>query len=162
MSDAEPTRSDPLAEPDFKRAKVYPDGPWAVKFVAGPYKQMAIEAAERAKLPVGEWLARAITREVEAERESQPGHGPRYDILAPGQHGAVRIMDAGPPLSLEELASAIEITARLRELTAADKLTEREANDLRRKLRQRIGLPPARQQRARAADGAKRLTNGPT
>lgn len=61
-----------------------------------------MDAAQRRDVSLGEWLAEAIRAYVAAERE------PVGEVLAP--------LPALPPLSLEDIARAVEIAARIKEI----------------------------------------------
>lgn len=116
------------------------DGPWAIKLMPGRERQMALDAAKRAKLPMGEWLARAIRREVEAERAAENGTG--YDVLAParGDGRGIKTVDPLQPLSLDELGQAVEIAKAIAELSGK-KPARHLLTAMRHVLAERLGAP---------------------
>lgn len=111
MSDA---ASDATPRPRRKRARkrarkpkrVYaPEtntGRWTVRDVPEPDRAAAVDAAKRRDVSLGVWLSEAIRAYVAAERE------PVGEVLAPQR--------ALPPLSLEDIARAVEIAARIKEI----------------------------------------------
>jgi hypothetical protein len=101
MSD---TESDPLPRP------IPEDGPWGLKHIAGSDRQLATDAAKRAKLTIGEWLGEAIRAKVEDERADYAGDTEGYTVLAPGQT-LLPAPDSG--LSVREIGEAVEIAQRI-------------------------------------------------
>lgn len=89
------------------------DGPFAVKHMLGSHKRALLAAAKRQKMTVGEWLGRAIDREIAAEHESResPRESPVYDVfpLSP----RVAAIDPQPPPSVEDLARIVELAVRV-------------------------------------------------
>lgn len=56
-----PTQSDQASEDRIR--------PWTIKGIGPEVRNAAIAAAERAKLPIGEWMSRAIRGQVQADRQ---------------------------------------------------------------------------------------------
>lgn len=107
MSDAAPRpRRKRARKRTHKPKRVYaPEtnaGRWTVRDVPEPDRAAAVDAAKRRDVSLGEWLAEAIRAYIAAERE------PVGEVLAP--------LPALPPLSLEDIARAVEIAARIKEI----------------------------------------------
>lgn len=89
------------------------DGPWAIKLMAGVDRQAALDAAKRARVPVGEWLGRAIRAYIDSERAESSG----YDVFSPGQQLALSAPHV--PLTVGEIGQAVEIANRIADLRGA-------------------------------------------
>ncbi len=78
---------------------------WTIRGVGDAERRDALAAAQRADISVGELLNRAIRAYVAAEREPVVG-----EVLAPGARHVL------PALSLDDIARAVEIAARIAEI----------------------------------------------
>lgn len=129
MSDAAVVESTPPSDSTTPE-----DGPWAIKFMPGREREMALKAAKRARRNVGEWLAEAIRAHVESERDESAV----YDVFPPGQEVAT----IGPaaditPLSVEQIGQAVDIALKIASVTET-KPPVRLLNAARRALAVRI------------------------
>jgi hypothetical protein len=105
------------------------DGPWTIRNMPGPDRDAAVAAARRAGVTVATWLAEAIRAHVARERE------PVGDVVAPG----ALVPHVGmPALSLEDLARAVEIAARIREIRGRE--PRRLLAAVTRRLEERLSL----------------------
>ncbi len=77
---------------------------WTIRGVGDAERRDAIAAAQRRDVPIGVWLSEAIRAHLAAEREPVVG-----EVLPP----AVRTL---PALSLDDIARAVEIAARIAEI----------------------------------------------
>ena len=96
--------SDAASDPPAKRVYT-PEtnaGRWTVRDVGEADKAAALAAAKRREMPIGEWLGEAIRAYIAAERE------PMGEVLPPSR--------GLPALSLEDIAQAVEIAARIAEI----------------------------------------------
>jgi hypothetical protein len=134
----DPDKLDP-AKPEPK----FVDGPYAVKWLGAETKRKIYRARKRAALTADQLLDRAIDAYLALER-GEGGRG--FDVLAPGHKGGgLTVFDAGPPLEIDELARAVELSVHLNRLRLDGALSEREVAAYKRKLRQLSGMTtPAR------------------
>jgi hypothetical protein len=101
--------------------RMIPDGPWGIKWMGGRDRQMARDAAKRAKQTIGEWLGEAIRAYVESERIDAD----IYTVLPPGGQGLIESAQNVPPLSIEDIGRVLQYTeqiARLREQKPSPRL----------------------------------------
>lgn len=101
----------PVSDQESDPPRAIPqDGPWGLKFISGTDRQMATEAAKRAKMTIGEWLGEAIRAKVADERDADfSGDTPGYTVLAPGQ-----VADPAPgALSVREIGEAVDIAQKI-------------------------------------------------
>lgn len=104
------------------------DGPWAIKVMPAPERKMALAAAKRLKMPVGQYLALAIRTQHDKERE---GASTGFDVLAPD---GVRMIDPVGPPSIEDFGRALDCAERL-----AQQRGQRLSNDLTEAMVKRLG-----------------------
>jgi hypothetical protein len=96
------------------------DGPWGVKWIAGSDRAMALAAAKRARLTMGEWLGAAIRAYVESER----GESSVFEVFPPSRAGPVGEQGAretavtpfGSTLSIAEIGEAVRIATEIAQL----------------------------------------------
>ena len=105
------------------------DGPWTIRNMPGPDRDAAVAAARRAGVTVATWLAQAIRAHVGAERE------PIGEVMTTG----AMVLHQSPPLSLEDLARAVEIAARIGEIRGREPRKLLAA--VTRRLEERLSLP---------------------
>ena len=112
MSDTTPDPSDPAS--DAPRKRIYtPEhnaGRWTVRGVEKREITMAMRAAKRRKCGVGEWLSEAIRAHVATERKPAKG----VEVLPPASSPGALVRHTLPPLSLDDIARAVEIAERIK------------------------------------------------
>jgi hypothetical protein len=107
---------------------------WTVRGVPKRYRDAAAEAADRAKLPIGAWLCRAIDQAVQAERVPLEVTAPAGAVVAPPR-----------PAGVGELAELMRAAQAMAEATGVPipKAAARHAVALMTgELRAARGLPP--------------------
>lgn len=106
------------------------DRKWTIVDMPFPERLLAKEAAKRANVNQAEWLARAIRREVLAEREAADGAPLLGDVMSPGVSGMTLV----DPLHLslaekrEALALAEHVAAQ-RGMRLADRVYQELGRD---------------------------------
>lgn len=97
-----------LAPPPEDTDKRFQDGPWAQKFMHGSDKKLAIQAAERARMRMTEWLGEAIRGKVALEREDR-----EIEVLPPaGQTPAPYQSN----LTVDDIDRIVTLGARIAEM----------------------------------------------
>lgn len=94
--------------PPEKPDKRFEDGPWAQKFMLGSDKKLAVEAAERSKRRIGDWLGEAIREKVALEREDRG-----IDVLPPGGR---TVAPARSDLSIDDIGRLLAVAEHIARL----------------------------------------------
>lgn len=101
------------------------DGPWAIKVMPARERKMALAAAKRLKMPMGQYLALAIRTQHDKEHEA-----PGVAVMPPGR---MRQIDGIDPPSIEDFERALDCAERLAQLRGqrlSNGLTEAMVNRL--------------------------------
>ena len=149
-------QSDPptgTAETEGKKERSGPP-PWTIKNIPEDVRYAASEAAKTAKMPIGEWLSRAIRDAIKNDRNA-----PRGLAVIPGAPEAVPRVD--PEVDLASIERLTKLAAELAVATgeAPPKTVSRAAYSLIRErlaaLKQPGAAPPPRGKKAAAAAAAE-------